>query len=54
MQSELHRNNVCQTVELLLLVPLIFLLAIPKCLVIFKDNFYYTSTCMFVVMSRES
>ena len=39
MQSELHRNNVYQSVELLLLVPMIFLLAIPKCLLIFKEIF---------------
>ena len=39
MQSEHHRNNVYQSVELLLLVPMYFLLAIPKCLVIFKENF---------------
>ena len=44
MQSELHRNNVYKSVELLLLVPMLFLLAIPKCLLIFKENFYYTST----------
>ena len=43
MQSELHRNNVYQSVELLLLVPILFLLAIPKCLLIFKENVYYTS-----------
>ena len=43
MQIELHRNNVYQGVELLLLVPMLFLLAIPKCLLIFKVNFYYTS-----------
>ena len=43
MQSELNRNNICQSVELLLLVPMLFLLAIPKCLLIFKENFYYTS-----------
>ena len=43
MQVELHRNNVYQGVELLLLVPMLFLLAIPKCLLIFKENFYYTS-----------
>ena len=43
MQIELHRNNVYQGVELLLLVPMLFLLAIPKCLLIFKENFYYTS-----------
>ena len=43
MQSELHRNNVYQSVQLLLLVPMLFLLAIPKCLLIFKENSYYTS-----------
>ena len=43
MQIELHRNNVYQSVELLLLVPMHFLLAIPKCLQIFKENLYYTS-----------
>ena len=43
MQSELHRNNVYQSVELLLLVPVPFLLAIHKCLLIFKENFYYTN-----------
>ena len=44
MQIELHRNNVYQGAELLLLVSMLFLLAIPKCLLIFKKNFYYTST----------
>ena len=43
IQIELHRNNVYQSVELLLLVPMLVLLAIPKCLLIFKENFYYTS-----------
>ena len=43
MQSELNRNNICQSVELLLLVPMLFPLAIPKCLLIFKENFNYTS-----------
>ena len=43
MQIELHRNNVYLGVELLLLVLMLFLLAIPKCLLIFKENFYYTS-----------
>ena len=43
MQIELHRNNVYLGAELLLLVSMLFLLAIPKCLVIFKENFYYTS-----------
>ena len=39
MQSELHRNNVYQGVELLLLVPMLFLLAIPKCLLILRKFF---------------
>ena len=43
MQIELHRNNVYLGAELLLLVSILFLLAIPKCLLIFKENFYYTS-----------
>ena len=41
MLSELHRNNVYQSVELLLLVSMLFLLAISKCLLIFKEKFYY-------------
>ena len=43
MQIELHRNIVYRGAELLLLVSTLFLLAIPKCLLIFKENFYYTS-----------
>ena len=50
MQIELHRNNVCQGVELLLLVSMLFLLAIPKCLFIFKENFYYTSLYTFSII----
>ena len=50
MQIELHRNNVYQDVELLLLVPMLFLLAIPKCLLIFKENFYYTSLYTFSII----
>ena len=50
MQIELHRNNVYQSVELLLLVPMLFLLAIPKCLLIFKENFYYTSLYTFSII----
>ena len=49
MQIELHRNNVYQDVELLLLVPMLFLLAIPKCLLIFKENFYYTILLILVL-----
>ena len=47
MQIELHRNNVYQGVKLLMLVPMLFLLAIPKCLLIFKENVYYTSLYIF-------
>ena len=43
MQIELHRNNVYQGVELLLLVSMLFLLAIPKCLLMLKKIFNYTS-----------
>ena len=49
MQSEFHRNNVYQSVALLLLVPMLFLLAIPKCLLIFKENFYSTSLYTFSI-----
>ena len=58
MQSELNRNNVYQSVKLLLLVPMLFLLAIPKCLRIFKENVYHTSVhmpmCTSSVMSVSS
>ena len=50
MQIELHRNNVYQGAELLLLVSMLFLLAIPKCLLIFKENFYYTSLYTFSII----
>ena len=53
MQSELHRNNVYQSVELLLLVPILFLLAIPKCLLIFMENFYYTSDSNYEFVGME-
>ena len=49
MQIELRRNNLYQSVELLLLVLMLFLLAIPKCLLIFKENFYYTSLYTFCI-----
>ena len=42
MQSELHRNVVHHGVEVLLLVSMLFLLAIPKSLLILKE-FLYTS-----------
>ena len=43
MQSELHGNVVHHGVEVLLLVSMLFLLAIPKSLLILKE-FLYTST----------
>ena len=48
MQSELHRNNMYQSVELLLLVSMLFLLSILKCLLIVKGNFYYTRIHIYV------
>ena len=50
MQIELHRNNVYQGVELLLLVPMLFLLAIPKCILIFMEIFCYTSLYTFSII----
>ena len=47
MQSELHRNVVYQGVELLLLVSMLFLSAIPKCLLILKD--FYTLVTIFYI-----
>ena len=44
MHSELHGNVVHHGVELLLLVSMLFLLAIPKSLLILKE-FVYTSFC---------
>ena len=50
MQIELHRNNMYQGAELLLPVSMLFLLAIPKYLLIFKENFYYTSLHTFFII----
>ena len=44
MHSELHGNVVHRDVELLLLVSMLFLLAIPKSLLILKE-FLYTIVC---------
>ena len=41
MHSELHGNVVHHGVELLLLVSILFLLAIPKSLLILKDFFIH-------------
>ena len=46
MQSELHRNVVYHGVELLLLVSVLFLLAIPKTILILKEFLY---TCYVVL-----
>ena len=43
MHSELHGNLVHYDVELLLLVSMLFLLAIPKSLLILKE--FYTLVC---------
>ena len=48
MQSELHGNVVYHGVELLLLVSVLFLLAIPKSLLILKE-FLYTSLYSFCI-----
>ena len=50
MQSELHRNNMYQSVELLLLVPMLFLLVILKCLLVFKESFYYAIILRYTVL----
>ena len=49
MQSKLHGNVVHHGVELLLLVSMLFLLAIPKSLLILKE-FLYTCTIYCTVM----
>ena len=41
MHSELHGNLVHHDVELLLLVSMLFLLAIPKSLLILKEFLHY-------------
>ena len=48
MHSELHGNVVYHGVELLLLVSMLFLLAIPKSLLILKE-FLYTSLYSFSI-----
>ena len=48
MQSELHGNVVHHGVEVLLLVSMLFLLAIPKSLLILKE-FLYTSLYSFCI-----
>ena len=48
MHSELHGNVVHHGVEVLLLVSMLFLLAIPKSLLILKE-FLYTSLYSFCI-----
>ena len=45
MHSELHGNVVHRGVELLLLVSILFLLAIPKSLLILKEFLYTSYSC---------
>ena len=45
MQGELHGNVVYHGVELLVLVSMLFLLAIPKSILFLKE-FLYTSICV--------
>ena len=40
MQSEIRRNEMFQSVELLLLVPMLFQLAIPKSLLIIEESVF--------------
>ena len=57
MQNELHRNNAYNSVELLLLVLMLFLLVIPRCLLFFQENFNDTSNicfCFFHYLSGQS
>ena len=51
MQSELHGNVVHHGVEVLLLVSMLFLPAIPKSLLILKE-FLYTSLYSFFCISN--
>ena len=54
MQSELHRHNVHQSVELPLLVPMLFLLVVPKCLLMFKENFITLLCILFAYPKNHS
>ena len=53
MKGELHGNVACHGVELLLLVSVLFLLAIPKSLLILEE-FLYTSLYSFLHIQRTS
>ena len=54
MQSELHRHIVHQSVELPLLVPMLFLLVVPKCILMFKENFIALLCILFVYPKNHS
>ena len=45
MQSKLHRNEVCQSVELLFLVPMLSQLTIPISLLIFLGKAFIVYAC---------
>ena len=51
MQSELHGNVVHHGVEVLLLVSMLFLLAIPKSLLILKELLYTSYDMIHAVQS---
>ena len=51
MHSELHGNVVHHGVELLLLVSMLFLLAIPKSLLILKE--FHTLVCTVFACTKE-
>ena len=53
MHSELHGNMVHHGVELLLLVSILFLLVIPKSLLILKE-FLYTSLYSFCIIIQRT
>ena len=54
MQSELHINKMYQSVELLLLVLMLFQPAIPNRLLIFKEKYSYTSLYTFAYLKDHS
>ena len=53
MQGELHGNVAYHSVELLLLVSVLFLLAIPKSLSILEE-FFYALVCTVFAYPKDS
>ena len=49
MLSEIHRNEVCQNVELLLLVSILFQLIIRKSFLIFEKKLLFSSLYTFSI-----